>query len=82
MKNVQIEQIDKMSNLEKREIKLEAIIQCLYTLIEDFNESTPFPTGNLTDLSMHLYNEAEIRVDIDDWFSVDVEMNDINKEEG
>ena len=64
---------------DNREIKLEAIINAMFECAQKIEECVPFSTAK-SSVAMQiidkLYNEAEIRVDINDYIEIDVEMGD------
>lgn len=65
-----------ITELEEREIKLEAVIQAYYQLVESFLENFPvnFPQfKHLENVSMALFNTAEVREGIEELVDFNIE---------
>jgi hypothetical protein len=65
--------------LLEREIKLEGIITAYYEVISNFCDSIPisgFGVDKLEEISIHLFNAAEVRTNIGDLIELSIELEE------
>ena len=63
----------------RRELELEATIATLYKIIEKMQETVPMAIfGDLPELAIQIFNNAEIRADINDYFKINIEWESEN----
>ncbi len=73
-----VEERTKLTEAEQREIKLEAIVSAMYECYTKARDEIPMstPTIDVADHLMdQLLNHAEVRADINEWATMDIEMN-------
>ena len=67
---------DKLTQEEQREVELEFTIQALYDIIGLMEKRIPFhgAFGDLPEVARQLFNNAEIRDDIENWGTLEIEF--------
>lgn len=74
-----LELTDRLTELAEREVLLEYTVQKLYELVEIFASHSArrmIIDDQAFDVALHLYSNAEVRVDIEDYVNVEIEYEE------